>query len=316
MGTYFTFTVYAADSEAADQAFRAAFATIRELDDCLSNYKSDSEVNRLSASSPHESPESVGQHLGYVLQQSEHYSQLSDGAFDVTIGPVTKLWRRARRTHRLPSEDQLHEALAAVGYRKLKLGSDGRSVQMLQPGMLLDLGGIAKGYALDVALGKFRTAGIERVLLDGGGDLLVGAAPPGQSGWKIGIGDVEGDPDRLASLQLTHRAVATSGDLYQFVEIDGVRYSHLVDPRTGLGLTQRSSVTVIAPDATAADALASVVSVLGPERGVRLIESLPEVEVRMLTLENGQVRVHRSPGFPVLDSGFGLESDSIESDDS
>jgi thiamine biosynthesis lipoprotein len=138
-------------------------------------------------------------------------------------------------------------------------------------------------------------------LLDGGGDLLIGAAPPGQVGWKIGVGDVEGDPARFSSLRVAHRAVATSGDLYQFVEIDGVRYSHLVDPRTGLGLTQRSSVTVMAPDATAADALASTVSVLGPERGVQLVETLPDVEVRMLTIKDGQVRVHQSAGFPALD---------------
>jgi thiamine biosynthesis lipoprotein len=312
MGTYFTFTIYAADPEQANAAFAAAFAKIGELDDCLSNYKSDSEVNRLSASSPHASPVAVGPDVWQVLVRSEQYSELSQGAFDVTIGPVTKLWRRARRTHRLPSDDQLRKALSAVGYQHLKLQPEDHSVQMLHPGMLLDLGGIAKGYALDRALQTFRDAGIECALLDGGGDLLAGAAPPGQVGWKIGVGDVDSDPARFYSLRAAHQAVATSGDLYQYVEIDGVRYSHLVDPRTGLGLTQRSSVTVVARDATAADALASTVSVLGPERGVQLVETLPGVEVRMLTIKDGQVRVHRSSGFPALESESVGESGATE----
>jgi thiamine biosynthesis lipoprotein len=302
MGTHFTITLYAADQQQAEAAFQAAFTRIRQLDDCLSNYKSDSEVNRLSASSPHASAVQVSHHVWQVLQRAEQYSRLSEGAFDVTIGPVTKLWRRARRTHKLPTEDRLRQARDAVGFDFLELQAEPKTVQMTRPGMLLDLGGIAKGYALDVALQTLRERGLNRALLDGGGDLLAGQPPPGRTGWTIAMADVEGRTDESSLMQLVREAVATSGDVFQFVEIDGVRYSHLVDPRTGLGLTQRSSVTVVTSDATAADALASAVSVLGTERGLRLIESLPNTDVRIIVIQDDQLRALQTSGFPVLDS--------------
>ncbi len=233
---------------------------------------------------------------------ADRYSRLSEGAFDVTVGPVTKLWRCARRQHEMPAPDRLQPARDSVGYQNLCLLSSPPSVQMMRPGMLLDLGGIAKGYALDVALAVLRENDVTCALLDGGGDLLAGEPPAGQVGWKVGVAGVEGKPDEMQSIALARRAVATSGDLYQFVEIDGVRYSHLVDPRTGLGLTHRSSVSVIAPDATAADALASAVSVLGPIRGLRLIEDLPATEAQILVMEEESVRVFRSTGFSTTKS--------------
>ena len=156
--------------------------------------------------------------------------------------------------------------------------------------------------ALDVAIQALQANEVTCALLDGGGDLLAGEPPPRQVGWKVGVAGVEGTPEEMGSMALARRAVATSGDLYQFVEIDGVRYSHLVDPRSGLGLTHRGSVSVIAADATTADALASAVSVLGPTRGLRLIESLADVEVQILVMEKKKVRVFRSTGFPAMEA--------------
>ena len=300
MGTYFTLTLYATDPQQAERAFAAAFVRIQQLDECLSNYRPDSEVNRLSASSPHAMPVPLTADVWQVLHRSEQYSHLSDGAFDVTVGPVTKLWRRARRTRRDAGAERLGRARAAVGYTALKLDADHHTAQMLRPEMLLDLGGIGAGFALDAALQALREHGVTRALLDGGGDVLAGEPPPDKPGWTIGIANVAGQTDESSVIECSGKAVTTSGDLFQFVEIDGVRYSHIVDPRTGLGLTHRSTVTVLAADATAADALATAVCVLGPERGLELIESLPDAEVLMTVLEQDQARTYRSDGFPAL----------------
>jgi thiamine biosynthesis lipoprotein len=214
----------------------------------------------------------------------------------------------------MPTEHRLRQARDAVGFGLLKLRAESQTVQMTKPGMLLDLGGIAKGYALDVALQTLCEHDVNRALLDGGGDVLAGQSPPGRTGWTIGMTDVEGRTDASSLIQLACRAVATSGDVFQFVEIDGVRYSHLVDPRTGLGLTQRSSVTVVTTDATAADALASAVSVLGPKRGLRLIESLPNTEVRMVAIQDDQLRTWQTSGFPALDSESPGDASAGQSD--
>jgi thiamine biosynthesis lipoprotein len=210
-----------------------------------------------------------------------------------------RLWRRARRQHELPSEERLAQARAAVGYEHLRLGCDPQrdgetTVQLLRPGMQLDLGGIAKGYAADEALRTLSERGIDRALIDAGGDIVMSGPPPGQTGWLIGIARLEPDGEPTQFMRLAHRAVATSGDAWQYVVIDGVRYSHIVDPRTGLGLTRRSSVTIVAHDGITADSLATAVSVLGPEKGVTLIEETPETASLVVYLDDEQVRVVQS----------------------
>ncbi|MBN1420430.1 MAG: FAD:protein FMN transferase, partial [Planctomycetes bacterium] len=193
---------------------------------------------------------------------------------DVTVGPVVRLWRYARRLHELPEPDLLREALSLVDYRLIRLDASRRTVRLAKPGMRIDLGGIAKGYAADEAVKVLRAHGIAAALVDAGGDMALGDPPPDRSGWRIGVAPHrDGAPRRF--LVVARAGVATSGDAYQHVTIGGRRYSHIVDPRTGLGLTDRSAVTIVASDGMTADALASAVSVLGPERGLALIEATP-----------------------------------------
>jgi thiamine biosynthesis lipoprotein len=191
------------------------------------------------------------------------------------VGPVVKLWRRARRTQRLPDPDDLKQALALVGYQKMRLDPRARTVQLLVPGMQLDLGGIAKGYAADEALKVLERRGIQRALVAAGGDIAVSGPPPDAEGWSIGIAPLE-DPDSKPSryLVLKDAAVSTSGDAEQYVEIDGVRYSHIVDPHTGVGLIGRRSATVVARRGIMADSLTKAVIVPGPERGLATIDQL------------------------------------------
>jgi thiamine biosynthesis lipoprotein len=219
-------------------------------------------------------PVPVSEDLFRVLDRAVELSRRSDGAFDVTVGPLVALWREARTTGRLPSQEQLDKAREAVGWQKIRLDRRRRTVQLLVPGMKLDLGGIAKGYAADSALATLRENGITRALIEAGGDIVVGDSPPDRDTWRIDLppGD---DPAQPRSLLLARGAVSTSGDTEQFVEIDGKRYSHIVDPRTGLGLTDRVSTTVLAPNGLTADSLATAACLLDARRAATLIRSYP-----------------------------------------
>jgi thiamine biosynthesis lipoprotein len=271
MGTRFRIVLYAVNETDARDASRAAFGRITALDDCMSDYKPQSELMRLSAKAGGE-PVSVSPELFTVLAKAQEVAEKSDGAFDVTVGPVVRLWRLARRSQRLPDAEKLANARALVGYRNVRLDAVTKTVQLLKPGMQLDLGGIAKGYAADEALATLKQKGIDVALVAAGGDIALGAPPPGKDGWDVAIAPLE--PGETATHLLLHdAAVSTSGDAEQYVEIGGVRYSHIVDPRTGLGLTGHMEVTVVAKHGIDSDSLTKVAAVLGPEKGLPIIET-------------------------------------------
>ena len=189
------------------------------------------------------------------------------------MGPLTRLWRRARRQVELPSREDLEAARKVTGYRLLSLDPVARTVTVSREGMQLDAGGIAKGFAADAALAGLRDAGLRRALVAAGGDLAIGDAPPGRAGWQIDLAGLDEAKTAPGSpLVLSNCGISTSGDAEQWVEIAGVRYSHILDPRTGVGLTGHTSATVVAADATTSDMLATAVEVLGPERGVALVD--------------------------------------------
>ncbi len=294
MGSEFKILLYCADDRAAKEASRAAFDRIAALDKCYSDYDPESELMRLCdrAGGP---PVEVSEDLFRILERAQSLAVRTDGAFDATIQPVVKLWRRARRNGELPTAEQRREALALVGFDKMELDPEARTVRLSVTGMRLDLGGIAKGAAGDAALSVLRERGITRALVAGAGDIVMGDPPPGESGWTIGIAPLEkpnATPEQF--LSLSNAAVSTSGDAERFVEIDGVRYSHIVNPRTGLGLTGRSSVTVVAPDGTTADSLATALSVLGPEKGLELIESTEGAASFLVWSDDGPRRTLKS----------------------
>lgn len=303
MGTNVSVVVYAPDEASANTAAEAAFRRMESLVLVLSDYDPESEVRRLCANSRPGHPVTVSDELWFVLNRSVAVSELTDGAFDVTIGPCVALWRDARRRHRLPLPEQLARARERVGWELLRMDACRHTVELLQPEMQIDLGGIAKGYIADEGLAVLKEHGIEQAMIDAGGDIVCGKAPPGTEGWRIGIAPLE-DPDGAPSrfLILEDASVATSGDAYRFFEIDGVRYSHLIDPATCLGVTISSSVTVVAEDGITADALASAVSVLGPERGLELVSGLSKIEAHVVTLDraNEQPIAVETPGFEGL----------------
>jgi len=294
MGSTFEIVVYAADPATAQRGLAAAFARIDQLNAIFSDYDAESEACRLSHASPMPAAVPVSAEMSAVLDYAIQLSRATDGAFDVTVGPLSRLWRRARRQKQLPAPARRDEALAGVGYRHLELDAAGRKVRLAAPGMRLDFGGIAVGFAVDEALAVLKQHGLTRALVNGSGDIVLGDPPPGETGWRIGVAPLEPDQPPSRFLRLAHCGVSTSGDAWQFVEIDHQRYSHIVDPKTGLGLTTRSSVTVIAPTGMAADALATAVSVLGVDRGMKLVERSAGTAALMVCVEDEKPRVHES----------------------
>lgn len=293
-------TLYAPSEPVATRGVRAAFDRLAELNRIFSDYDSHSELARLSRTSGGGREVPVSEDLWDVLSQAQQMARASEGAFDVTIGPVIRLWRRARRQKELPPSGQLRDALARVGYGHLRLVAEGHKVELLKPGMRLDLGGIAKGYAMAAALETLRRQGLGRVLVHAGGDSALGDPPPDRPGWRIGVGMLKPDAPPREYLLLSRCAVANSGDMHQFVVINGKRYSHIVDPRTGVGLTDHSNVTVVAPDSTTADALATAVSVLGPERGLKLVDATPGAAALVLRAPDGKLEVYCSKRWAAL----------------
>jgi FAD:protein FMN transferase len=313
MGVEFEIVVHAADAHAAEAAMDRAFARVAALDKIMSDYNPESELSKLSETSTVQpgvstadppataKPILLGNDLWQVLVYSQQLSRQSGGAFDVTIGPLTKLWRRARRQGELPAAERLAEARASVSYQFLQLDSAHRTAQLLRANMRLDLGGIAKGLAADEALGQIKRAGITRALVRASGDIAVGDPPPGERGWKIGIAPLDPDDPPTHFVRLANQAISTSGESRQHLIVDGKRYSHIIDPRTGTGVAGRSSVSVVAPRGMQADALATAVSVLGPEDGRKLIEQHPGVYLLMVAEDDaGQRREVQSPGFAKL----------------
>jgi thiamine biosynthesis lipoprotein len=298
MGVPFRIVLYAPSQNAADVAAAAAFQRIKQLNDIMTDYDSDSELSRLSQTSGQDKTVPVSPDLWVVLERAQDLSQRSHGAFDVTVGPYVNLWRFARRQGKLPEPERLAKARLAVGYDKMQLDPARHTVKLLAPNMRLDLGGIAKGYAVDQALRTLGRRDIASALVEGGGDMAVSGPPPGKCGWRIELPPLDASnapPARF--VVLTQAAISTSGDLFQRLEINGVRYSHIVDPHTGVGLTDHSLVTVIAPDDFAADGLTKVMSVLPPEDALKFLAWTPEAAVRIVRKPADKIEVYESEGF-------------------
>lgn len=291
MGSPFRLVYYAADDSLAAKAAHFAFARLDTLNEIMSDYRDGSEINRLSATSGSGAWVRVSDALFDVLAISKKISRRTNGAFDVTVGPAVQLWRRAMRRSTFPTEIEIAAARKAVGYRFVKLCRRNQSVRLTRPNMRLDLGGIGKGYAAEAALKVLREFGIASSLLDAGGDLILGVPPPGKSGWDVDINSGGPGTDSLAMIiSLTNAGIATSGATYRYLEHEGVKYSHIVDPKTGVGLRFHVRTTVVAPDGTLADALATALSVAGIQKGKKIIRRFPGTKVWLIETNSGKVQ--------------------------
>jgi thiamine biosynthesis lipoprotein len=298
MGTMFRIELYSASSAQASKAAEAAFARAEELEQIMSDYRADSELMRLSRAGV-TAPFPVSRDLYDVLAKSLWTSELSRGLFDVSIGPLVDLWRTARKTGRLPDPGEITKARSLVDYRNIELDPARHSVFLKRPGMMLDLGAIGKGYAADQMLAVLQSQGIHHAMVVAGGEVVVGEPPPGNSGWKVGIDTADADAGSPpCTLLLGAAAVSTSGDEHQFLELNGHRYSHVINPATGWALEGESSTTVIARDSTTADALATALSLMPLSDGIRVAESLSGVSALWVRRVGGEWKYFASRGFP------------------
>jgi len=294
MGTVYRIQFYAPTQADADRAALACFKRIKELNSIFSDYDDTSELRQLCAKAG-KGPVVVSKDLLNILQESQQWAKRSEGSFDITLAPVIQLWRNARRTRQLPRKELLEPAMRLVNYQNIQLDTNKCMVTLAQPGMKLDLGGIAKGFTADEVQRVLKQHGIKSACVAAGGDICVSQRPPGQSGWKIAIAPLKStDNQATDTLMLENQAVSTSGDLEQFVEIAGTRYSHIVDPKTGLGLKGRMSCTVVAPCGTDSDAAATAVCVMGHETGLPMIQKLPATACLYLVEQNQQIKKFQS----------------------
>lgn len=315
MGTLWRLVFFEDDEAVAKAARDAAWARLEELNVRLSDYRDDSEVSRLGRERRLVRPSAD---LVRVLRASLRIAEETDGAFDITVGPLVKLWREARRTRSLPERSVLEAARARVNWRALRV--DDEVVEIAAEGVSLDLGGIAKGYAQDEVLTLLREQfGLNAVLLDAGGGITVSGPPAGAPAWRVALAGLPSDhpelneeePEPLAQVWLTHAAVSTAGDASQHVEINGVRYSHIVDPKTGLGLTRPIQASVIAATGLWSDGYDTAFCVLGEEKTRELLQKFPPPEpgkvlpadappwlcVRLISRTERGRRVWESKGF-------------------
>jgi len=301
MGTYVAITVFAPSEALGRKAIEAAFARVERLERAASTYRPDSEVSRLAAAAGGP-PVPISPCLAGLLRRGMEVAEETNGAFDMTCGPLVRLWRKTWKRGQAPSAAHLEAARSLVDRRALKLSPDGKNAQLLKPGMSLALGGIAKGYAVDQAIAAIRQAGIASALVDAGGDIYALGSPPYRDKWLVGVRDPAHPDDILPrALAVANQAVATSGDYLQGVKVGGRIYSHILDPRTGQPVEKMASVTVVAPDATTADAYATAASVLGPKKAIEFGESHPGVEIMVIHRQGGRLVQLRTSGFAHLE---------------
>ncbi len=295
MSTIVEITVVGTE-EQSRQAMMLAFEEIRRIDGLMSVYNPDSEVSRVNEAAG-EFAVRVSADTLEVVSESLRIARLTNGAMDITVAPLMELWGFGNGENRVPPDDELQEKLLLVDYRKVLADADSSTVRLDLPGMRIDVGGIAKGYAVDSAIRVMKEAGIRNALISAGGDIYAMGAPPGKESWKIGIRHPRARADLLGILELKDRAVATSGDYENFFEVDGKRYCHIMDPGTGRPVQGIMSVTILADTAAEADALATAIFPLGADKGMKLIESLEGVDGIMVTgSEADDMKVMMSSG--------------------
>lgn len=270
----------------------AAFREVQRVDFLMSHYREDSEISRVNRDAGKKETK-VSPEILRMIERAIEFSSLSEGAFDITIGPVFRLWNF--REGKFPEEKNLRENLKKVGYRQIKIDRSRSSIFLQEEGMEIDLGAIAKGYAVDSASAVLKEKGIENFLVNAGGDLKVSGSKEKGVPWIVGIQHPRLPSQMVAKLSPRQAGVATSGDYKKFFIERGERYHHLLNPSTGTPARECQSVTVMAPSVMAADALATAVFVLGPKKGLALVKRMNDVHA-IIVDRGGNVLV--SPHWP------------------
>ena len=303
MGTFGRIQLDCRNEKLGIEAIASAKQALDELDRLLSTYRDDSELAKINKLAANE-PVAVSAETYCILQKSLEYSRLTGGAFDITVAPLLELYESCAKADRTPSEEELSETRKVVGYQKVLLNTERMEVKFAATGVKINVNAIAKGHAVDQVLAAVRTEGIEAGLVDIGGEIACFGQYRRDRDWLVGVQDpfAPENDDQLSEkpgwiLSLKDCAVATSGNYRRYYEINGQKISHIIDPRTGRSAEALPSVTIIAPLTIDADALATAISVMGTEKGIKLIETIPHTEAFIVMGRPENTTLVRSSGF-------------------
>jgi len=295
MGSQFNLVFYHSDSTEASQMAKECFLIIDSLNAVFSDYDATSEVSRLTKQS--NQPQKISDELFIIITQSKEAWKKSGKTFDISIGALTQLWRKTRNEKSIPNEAEIKSAKRSTGFQNLVLNNKSKTISFKKNGIKLDFGGIVKGYAAQRVIDYLKTKKINIALADAGGDIAMGDAPPGKTGWTVGINLPESEDEIWSQkLELKNCAVATSGDVYRFTIYNGKKYSHIIDPRTGYGVTSQRNVTVIAKDGTTADWLATACSILPIKKALRLVKK-EDGALLISTLKDEKIITYKTKHF-------------------
>ncbi len=294
LDTIVDLTVASSNEHAARQAMAAAYNEMQRLENLLSKYRQESQIYAINQGAGNAVIQ-VADEVRALLQRSQQYSRQTDGLFDITIGPLIDLWGIGTEHERIPDETELQQILPYINYTAIELRND-QGISVKRPDVRLDLGGIAKGYSIDRAIEILEQQHITSALLNAGGDIRCIGSKPDGTPWRIGIKHPRKE-GILGVVELRDTAVATSGDYERFFVHEGIRYHHLLDPRTGMPVRDCQSVTILAQTAEMADALATAVFIMGPRQGKQFIEEQEGIEGMII----------RADGEVILSSGFSFQ---------
>jgi FAD:protein FMN transferase len=289
MGSDFSITFYDSDSVHAYILANNAYLIVDSLNSKFSDYSDNSEISLLAKNAGNGNWYQISSDLMKIFLKSKEANIKSSGAFDITLGQLTKLWRKTKKEKRLPTNEVLNLTLQKTGFKYLAFDTLTKSAKLLKTGVSLDLGGIGKGYAAQKVFDYFCKNNIKQVLIDAAGNMAIGEPPPNAVGWKIGLEMSQNSIFKNKILYLKNTAISTSGDAYQFVEIDGKRYSHIINTKTGLGLVYQRQVTIITENACNADWLSTAINILPIKKALNLAK-LEKVEYLIIQKKGEKVK--------------------------
>jgi FAD:protein FMN transferase len=287
MGTNIELTAAETDRSRVNDAFDAALREISSIEDMMSEWKEGSPISRVNQEAGRE-PVPVPEELFHVIEAAQKISELSGGAFDISWAAMRGVWKFSKGEEKVPAPDEIRAKLPLIDYKSIQLDDSKKTVFLKKPGMAIGLGGIAKGYAVDRAMQVLIRQGIANAIVKAGGDMRVQGTEDGRP-WSIGIQDPRNREKLIARLPLSNISISTSGDYEHYFVKNGRLYHHIIDPKTGYPARACRSVTILAPDTLTSDPLATAVFVLGPEKGMKLIENLPGIQA-IIVDDQGRVR--------------------------
>lgn len=298
MGTQMKIIFYASDSLKANDISKALFKKVKALNAIFSDYDNNSELMQLCSSYQTNKRIEVSNELFDILYEANKISIVSDGMFDVTVGPYTRMWRKAKKKHKLPTKQRLLQAKKVVDYKYIILNHKDKTVTFKKSGVQIDLGGIAKGYTADKVLKMLKNYNINQALIDFGGDITVGDSPPNKKGWNVEINYTNHLGEQISKVvSINNISIATSGDYFQQLSIDNIKYSHIIDPTTGLGITKSIQVTVIAKSGILADSFASAFNVMHKTDIEKVLKKNKDLHVLITTINDDSTKIWYSELF-------------------